>query len=148
MSVVLVDDYEPWRRFERVTLSAQEDFQVVGEASDGAAAVQKVQELQPNVILLDIGLPGLNGIIAARQIGQIAPHSKILFVSENSSLDIAKEALSTGAGFVTKSDAALELLPAIKAVLDGRRFISASLAGHFLVFATLTVGSWLITLSS
>jgi DNA-binding NarL/FixJ family response regulator len=146
--VVLVDDYEPWRSFERLTLLAQENLHIVGEAADGDEAVQKVQKLQPDVILLDISLPGLNGIFAARAIRQLAPASKILFVSENRSPDIAEEALRTGAtGFVIKSDAARELLPAIRTVLEGKRFISASLAGHFLVgtLAGQTI-SWLVTL--
>jgi DNA-binding NarL/FixJ family response regulator len=79
--------------------------------------------------LLDIGLPTLNGIEAARRIREVSPASKILFVSENRDWDIAKEALSTGAGgYVVKSDAASELLPAADAVLKGKRFVSASLA--------------------
>jgi len=150
-SVLLVDDYEPWRRFERLTLLAQKDLQIVGEAADGDEAVQKVVELQPEVILLDISLPGLNGIEAARQISRVAPTSKIIFVSENRSIDMAEAALSTGAaGFVIKSDAAGELLHAIKAVLEGKRFISASLAGHFLVATGLAsqITSWVVTLVS
>jgi DNA-binding NarL/FixJ family response regulator len=150
--VVLVDDYEPWRSFERLTLLAQENLHVVGEAADGEEAIQRAQELQPDVILLDISLPGLNGILAARGIRQVAPDSKILFVSENRSPDIAKEALSTGAtGFVIKSDAAHELLPAIRTVLEGKRFISASLAGSLSLVATGLVShsvSWIITLIS
>jgi DNA-binding NarL/FixJ family response regulator len=146
-----VDDYEPWRRFERLTLLAQQDLQIIGEAADGDEAIQKVVELQPEVILLDISLPGLNGIEAARQIAKVAPNSKILFVTENRSTDMAEEALSTGAaGFVIKSDAARELLPAIKTVREGRRFISASLAGHFLVATGLAsqITSWIVTLVS
>ena len=149
--IVLVDDYEPWRSFERLTLLAEEQWQIVGEVCDGDGAVQKCKELQPDLILLDISLPGLNGIDAARQIRQVAPHSKILFVRENRSPDIAEAALNTGAGgFVIKADAARELLPAIHAVLQGKRFISASLAGHFLVAATLTtqVLTWMGTLIS
>jgi DNA-binding NarL/FixJ family response regulator len=129
-----VDDYEPWRSYFATMLRERLGLQVIGEASDGLEAVQRAQELQPDLILLDIGLPTLNGIAVARRIQAVSPASKILFVSENRSADIAQEALSTGAGgYVLKSDAAGELLPAIKAVLEGKRFISASLAGHFLV---------------
>jgi DNA-binding NarL/FixJ family response regulator len=104
---------------------------VIGEVADGLEAVQKAQELQPDLILLDIGLPTLNGIEAAKRIQQVSPRSKILFVSENRYPDIAEEALSTGAGrYVLKSDAASELLPAVKGVLEGKRFVSARLAGH------------------
>jgi DNA-binding NarL/FixJ family response regulator len=124
---------------------------IVGEVADGDQAAQKAQELQPDVILLDISLPRLNGIQAARRIRQVSPNSKILFVSENRSPDVAEEALSTGAsGYVVKSDAASQLLPAIRAVLEGKRFISASLASHFLVatgLATQTL-SWIVTLIS
>jgi CheY-like chemotaxis protein len=98
---------------------------------DGLEAVQKAQQLQPDLILLDIGLPALNGIEAARRIRELSPKSKILFLSENRSWDIAEEALRTGAGgYVVKSDAAGELLPAVEAVLKGKRFVSAILAGN------------------
>jgi DNA-binding NarL/FixJ family response regulator len=134
-------------------LQKQPELQVIGEVSDGLEAVQKAQELQPDLILLDIGLPSLNGLEVARRIGKVSPASRILFVSENRSADIAEEALSTGAsGYVVKSDAGSELLPAVKAVLEGRRFISASLASHFLVAMTLstiqTTLSWMVMLIS
>ena len=136
-----------------MALLKQPKLQVIGEVSDGLEAVQKAEELQPDLILLDIGLPTLNGIEAARQIRKVSPGSKILFVSENRSVDIAEEALSTGAGgYVVKSDAAGELLPAVKAVLEGKRFVSASLAGHFLAAMTLsttqTMLSWMVMLMS
>jgi CheY-like chemotaxis protein len=105
-------------------------MRLVGEASDGLEAVQKAEKLQPDLILLDIGLPTLNGIEAARRIRKVSPTSKILFASENRSVDVAEEALSTGAdGYVVKSAAASELLPAVEAVLQGKKFVSASLAG-------------------
>jgi DNA-binding NarL/FixJ family response regulator len=144
---LVVDDHEPWRRFVRTTLQNDNNFTVLGEASDGLDAVQMVKQLQPDLVLLDIGLPRLNGIEAARQIAQVSPHSKILFVSENRSRDIAEAALETRAsGYLVKSDAGSELLPAVQAVLQGKRFISASLAGQFLLiavsasFALLTLG--------
>ena len=130
--VLVVDDYEPWRRFIRLTLLAYEQLQITGEASDGLEAVQKAQELQPDLILLDIGLPHLTGIQAARKIREVSPNSKILFVSENRVWDIAEEALRActgGSGYVVKSDAARELLAAVGAVLQGKQFVSASLAG-------------------
>ena len=152
--VLVVDDYEPWRRFTCTTLSKQPELQIIGEVSDGLEAVQQAKELQPDLILLDIGLPTLNGIEAARRIREVSPASKILFVSENRSPDMAEGALSNGAGgYLVKSDAAGELLAAIKAVLEGKRFISASLAGHFLVATTLNTIqtmhlSWIVALIS
>jgi DNA-binding NarL/FixJ family response regulator len=129
--VLVVDDYVSWRRFLSSTLQKQPEYQVIEQASDGLKAVQQAQQLQPHLILLDIGLPTLNGIEAARRIREVSPASKILFVSENRSLDIVDKALSTGAGgYVAKSDAGSALLPAVKAVLEGKRFVSASLAGH------------------
>lgn len=129
--VLVVDDYEPWRRYVSSKLRNEQGLQVIGEASDGIEAVGKAEELQPDLVLLDIGLPTLNGIEAARRIREISPACKILFVSENRSPDIAAKALSTGAGgYVVKSAAGTELLLAVKAVLEGRRFVSASLADY------------------
>jgi DNA-binding NarL/FixJ family response regulator len=132
--VLVVEDYKPWLRFISSELEKLSNLQPIGEVSDGEEAVQQAQKLQPDLILLDIGLPTINGIEAARRIREVSPASKILFVSETRSPEIAEEALNTGAGgYVLKSDAASDLLPAIKAVLEGKRFVSASLAGHFLV---------------
>jgi DNA-binding NarL/FixJ family response regulator len=128
--VLVVDDYEPWRSFVRLTLQVQAKLQVIGEASDGLEAVQLARQLQPDLILLDLGLPTVNGIEVARGIRELSPNSKILFLSENRSRDIAAGALQTGAlGYVVKSDAVRELLPAVEAVLQGRRFVSTSLDG-------------------
>lgn len=151
--VLVVDDYEPWRRFASTALLKQPELQVIGEVSDGLEAVHKAEEMQPDLILLDIGLPTLNGIEAAREIRKVSPGSKILFVSENRSVDIAEEALSTGAGgYIVKSDAAGELQPAVKAVLEGKRFVSTSLASHFLLATSLsttqTMLSWMVMLIS
>ena len=130
MRVLVVDDNEPWRRFLSTTLAKRPGFRVISEASDGLAGVQEAEQLQPDLILLDIGLPALNGIAAARRIREVSPKSKILFISENRSRDIAEQALNTGAGgYVVKSDAATELLHAVKAVLQGKTFVSASLTG-------------------
>ena len=128
--VLVVDDYEPWRRFVCSTLQKRPELQVIGEVSDGSEAVRRAEELQPDLILLDIGLPTLNGIEVARRIRGLSPKSRILFLSENRSRDIADEALRVGgSGYVAKSDAERELLLAVEAVLEGGRFVSASL-GH------------------
>lgn len=126
--VLVVDDYEPFRRFITSTLEQQPEIQTIGEATDGLEAVRKAAELKPDLILLDIGLPGLNGIEAARRIRERSPESKILFCSENRSGDIVEEALSTGAvGYIAKSEAARDLLAAVRAVLQGEEFVSSSL---------------------
>ena len=123
--VLVVDDYEPWRRFVCLTLQQRPQIQVIGEASNGSDAVRKAQELQPNLILLDIGLPEVNGIQAARQIRELVQKAKIVFLSAISSEGIAEETLRLGAsGYVVKSSARGELLPAVDAVLQGRTFMS------------------------
>ncbi|MGE5734996.1 MAG: response regulator transcription factor [Acidobacteriota bacterium] len=126
--VLVVDDYKAWHHFVSRQLQEQPELQVIANANDGVEGVEQARQLQPDLILLDIGLPRLNGIEAARQIRQVSPKSKILFTSENRSREIAEEALSTGAkGYVVKSDAGKELLPAINEVLRGKQFVSASL---------------------
>ena len=128
--ILVVDDYEPWHSFVATTLRKEPRLEIIARVSDGLEAVQKAGELKPDLILLDIGLPTVNGIEAARRIQGVSPASKIIFVSENRCNDVAAEALSTGAGgYVVKADAARDLLPAVNAVLEGKRFMSASLAG-------------------
>jgi DNA-binding NarL/FixJ family response regulator len=135
--VLLVDDYTPWRESAQSILANHKELYIVAEAADGVEAVQTAEVLQPDLILLDIGLPKLNGIEAARRIRKVSPQSRILFVSENRSSEIAEEALHTGAsGYVTKSDAMSDLFPAIQAVLNGKRFVSASLLSRDLSVAT------------
>jgi DNA-binding NarL/FixJ family response regulator len=129
--VLIVDDFEPWRRFISSTLMNDPKLQIVSEVSDGLEAVQKAKELQPDLIVLDIGLPKLNGIEVARQIRKVAANSRILFLSENQSREIAGEALRTGAsGYVVKTDAGSELLAAVEAVLLGDQFVSSRLSWH------------------
>jgi DNA-binding NarL/FixJ family response regulator len=125
--VLVVDDNEPFRRFVRATLSVRPELQIIGEASDGLEAVQKALELQPGLIVLDIGLPSLNGIEAARRIRKLSPKSKILFLSQESSADVVQEALCLGAlGFVTKTHAGSQLLAAVEAVLRNEQFVSST----------------------
>jgi DNA-binding NarL/FixJ family response regulator len=130
ITVLVVDDYEPVRRFVCSILERRADVQVIGQASDGLEAIQKTAELQPDLILLDIGLPKLNGIETARRVRKLVPQVRILFLSQESSSDVVQEALrSGGLGYVYKLDAQSELLPAIEAVLAGKRFVSSSLMG-------------------
>lgn len=125
--ILVVDDYEPWRRYVATALQKKPNLKIVGEAIDGLEAARKAQQLQPDLVLLDIGLPKLNGIQSGHQIREVSLKSKILFVSENRSWEITEKALSIGAGgYVVKSAAASELLPAVEAVLNDQRFVSAS----------------------
>src|SRR6266436_2651248 len=102
--VLVVEDFASFRRFICSTLATNPDLQVICEVADGLEAVEKAEELKPNLILLDIGLPSLNGIDAARQIRRCAPKSKIIFLTQESSADVVQEALSLGAlGYVSKT---------------------------------------------
>ena len=128
--VLVVDDVEDWRRFVSSMLRA-EPFEIVGEASDGLMAVQLAEQMQPTVVLLDIGLPGLDGIKAGAGIRRVAPDAKILFVSQEFDPDIIRAALQLGAwGYVLKSDAAQELVKAINTVVRGKEFVSRSVSGR------------------
>ena len=126
--VLVVDDYEPFRRFVSLTLRQRPDLEVVGEASDGLEAVQKAEELRPDLIVLDIGLPTLNGIEVARRIRKLCPECKILFLSQESSADVVQEALSSGAlGYLVKAHAGNELLTAVETVCQGKQFVGKGL---------------------
>jgi DNA-binding NarL/FixJ family response regulator len=126
--VFVVEDFAPFRRFLISELQTRSELQVICEASDGLEAVHKAEELQPDLILLDIGLPKLNGIEAAHRISRVLPDAKILFVSQDNDPDVVAAALSDGAkGYVHKLDVTTELLPAVQAVLHGEHFVSAGI---------------------
>ncbi len=129
--VLVVDDFEPWRRHVSSTLGQSSRWQIVGEAADGPEAIQKAADLRPDLILLDVGLPTLNGIEAARRILAHDPNLRILFVSEHQSWEVAEAALCTGArGYICKSDSGRELAPAMDAIVEGRRFVAERLGGR------------------
>jgi len=129
--ILVVEDSEAFRKFICSALGKRPELQIVGEVTDGLQAVQKAEELQPDLIVLDIGLPSLNGIEVARRVRKSSSKSKILFVSQESSTEVVQEALDTGAsGYVIKTDAGRELLIALSAVLRGENFIGRRFAGH------------------
>jgi len=129
--ILVVDDSDRFRQFFVLSLRQTAEFQLIYEASDGLEAVERAEELKPDLILLDIGLPRMNGIEVGRRIRKVSPNSKILFVSQESSVDVVHEALHLGAqGYLLKADAGGELLPAVYAVLQGRQYISRRLRPH------------------
>jgi DNA-binding NarL/FixJ family response regulator len=124
-TTLVVDDLEEFRHFIRLMLQERTQCRVIGEASDGLDAIGQAAELQPDLILLDLGLPTLNGMEVARRIRKLSPNSKILFVSQNSAPEIARAALRLGAhGYLLKSDAT-ELPLAVETVLQDKQFVSS-----------------------
>lgn len=127
--VLVVDDFAPWRNFVISALREHIESCTICEATDGWEAVQFAINLQPNFITLDIGIPKLNGIEAARQIREECPNAKILFVTANRAMDFAEAAFAAGGdGYVVKSDGKAELLRAVDTVRQSCRFISRTLA--------------------
>jgi len=123
-TILIVDDYEPWRSMLRSQLKNNSGFQVIGEARDGCEAIEKAAELHPDVVLLDIAMPLLNGLEAAPRIRQASSDSKIIFLTQELDHDVRSTALATGAeGYVLKSDAAAKLVSAIHAALDNAQTI-------------------------
>jgi len=138
--VLLVEDFVAFRQFiclrlwnsHCLRLRNSPDLRVIGEASDGLEALQKAVELRPDLILLDLGLPSLNGIEVARHMRRLVPESKIIFLTRETSAETVQEALSVGAwGYVTKSKAQADLFAAVEAVLSGKTFISNLSAANF-----------------
>jgi two-component system nitrate/nitrite response regulator NarL len=135
--ILIVDDFDLWKGFVIARLRERPDLTIVGFASDGLQAVQKAEELQPDLILLDVMLPKLNGIEAAQQIRRVSPLTKILFVSSESDLESIQTAFQAGgSGFVSKMEAAAGLLVGIESVLRGERFVSPGLADPSIVTDT------------
>jgi DNA-binding NarL/FixJ family response regulator len=128
--VLIVEDFAPFRRFIRSTLEKTSILQIIGEVDDGLEAVRKAEELQPGLILMDVGLPSLSGIEAARRISKLVPNCRMLFVSQESSADVVREAFRCGAiGYVVKTYAGSELLLAVETILQGTQFVSSGVSG-------------------
>jgi DNA-binding response OmpR family regulator len=125
--ILVVEDFEPFRRFICSELQKRVEFRVT-EASDGLAAVRKTEEQQPDLILLDIGLPNLDGLEVTRRVRKLPAPPRILFITQESSPEVVRECLRLGAlGYVHKPRAGSDLLPAVDAVLGGKRFVSSTL---------------------
>ena len=127
LRILVVEDHAPFRHLIRTLLQRRAELQIT-EAADGVEAVRKLESLQPDLILLDINLPKMDGFEVAKQIPRLAPHARLLFMSQESSSEVVREALGLRAdGYIHKTSAASDLLSAIDAVLAGRRFVSRSL---------------------
>jgi DNA-binding NarL/FixJ family response regulator len=129
--VLVVEDFEPFQEFVCATLAKKPHLQVICKAEDGSDAIQQARKLQPDLIVIDVGLPKVHGIEAVRQIREYLPKSIVLFVSQNSDPDVVERAFEVGGkGYVLKAQAGSDLLPAVDAVLQGQRFISGGLGEH------------------
>jgi DNA-binding NarL/FixJ family response regulator len=125
--ILIVDDFEPWADFVATLISEQLDLLVVGIVSDGLEAVREALALKPDLILLDLNLPFLNGIEVSKRLEKSFPRPQILFFSQHTSLHLVRQALASGsAGYVLKSDAA-EIMDGIRAVRAGERFLSSTI---------------------
>jgi len=123
--ILVADGFEPWRRFVSSTLQQDQSLRIVGVVSDGLEAVQKAIELKPDLVLLSVGLPKLNGIEAAKQIRKAIPDVKLLFATQMVDADVMTKALGIGAhGCIWKMNAQTELLAAIRAIRRGEKFVS------------------------
>jgi DNA-binding NarL/FixJ family response regulator len=123
--ILIADDYEGWRRLVCQLLRVRPELQAICEVSDGLEVVLKAEELKPDLIVLDIGLPTLNGIEAVRRIRKLVVESKIVFLSMDNSLDVVQGALRAGAqGYVYKARAHRELLPATDACPQSEQFVT------------------------
>ena len=117
--IVVVDDFRGWRQTVCKIVEQLPDFEVVGEAADGEEAVQLAEQLKPDLIVLDIGMPKLNGVEAAKRIFHVSPASKVIFLSQENDLDTIQAVLSLGASaYVNKIQARTQLPGAITTALD------------------------------
>jgi DNA-binding NarL/FixJ family response regulator len=129
MRILVADDHEVVRRGVCSLLEARSGWQVCAEAVDGRDAVDKVERLQPDVVVLDIGMPLLNGLDAARQIRKVSPRSQVLILTMHESEQVVREVLAAGArGYVLKTDAGRDLVKAVEALGRHRTFFTTTVA--------------------
>ena len=126
--ILVAEDLDLWRNYVCSVLRKEPSFEVICEAADGLQAVQLTEQHQPTIALLDIGLPRLSGIDAARSIKTLAPNTAIVFLSGQHDINIIQAALDLGSSYILKSDAASDLIPAIHSVAKGETFVSRQLA--------------------
>jgi two-component system, NarL family, response regulator NreC len=131
ITIVLVDDHDIVRAGLRAILDTEKDFQIVGEASDGQTALQIVQHLKPDILILDLVLPKLNGLDVARSVHNLSPDTQVIVLSMHSNEAYVVDALKIGvAGYVLKDKATEEILEAIHYVVEGERYLSPPISGR------------------
>lgn len=129
VSLLVADDHEVVRRGIRALIQEQPGWRVAAEAEDGRAAVIKANEVQPDVAILDITMPALNGLDAAMQIAKLSPRTKVLILTIHESDQLSRKALDAGArGYILKTDAAFNLITAVSSLLSNKTFFTATVA--------------------
>jgi DNA-binding NarL/FixJ family response regulator len=124
--ILVADDHEVVRQGLRGLVEAQPGWQVVGEAVDGREAVEKAKQLRPDIVVLDVSMPNLNGLEATRQIRKAVPDTEVLILTMHDSEPLVRDVLEAGArGYVLKSDAGRELVTALQAVLKHRPYLTS-----------------------
>lgn len=127
--ILLVDDHTMFRAGLRVLLSLYADFDIVGEAGDGQEALDAVRELAPDVVLMDIAMPGLGGLVATRRIHEEHPKTKVILLTQHENREYVAPALKAGAsGYVLKRAADEELVRAVRAVFQGQTYLDPMIA--------------------
>ena len=129
ITIVVADDHQLVRQGLRALLEAEKDFTVVGEAGDGLQAISRVESLSPSVLVLDLMMPGLNGLDVVRQVRKVAPRTQVVILSMYADEAYVLEALSNGAaGYVLKDSSSADLVHAVREAASGRRYLSPPLS--------------------
>lgn len=129
LTIVLADDHQIVRQGLRAILQTEPDFELVGEAAEGRETVRLVEHLQPDVLVLDLMMPGLNGLEVARQLSQRVPRTHIVILSMHSNLAYVVEAMTVGVlGYVLKESSVKELIQAIRSAAAGKRYFSSPIS--------------------
>ena len=131
LRILLADDHETVRHGLKLLIDSQPDMKVIAEAGDGAAAVQRALDVKPDVIVLDISMPGMNGLLATRKLKELQPKSVIVTLTRHSDDAYLQELLRAGvSGYVLKQSAPTELLQAIRAVAAGGQYVDSTLTAR------------------
>lgn len=125
LSILIADDHELVRRGIRQLLLTRRCWKLVGEATSGREAMAKIRRLRPDIAILDVGMPELDGLEATRQLNKIAPKTKVIILTMHDSMLMVKRALESGArGYVLKSDLTKDLTEAVELVSEGKTFLT------------------------
>ena len=130
LRIIIAEDHETVREGLKMIVESQDDMEVVGEAGDGREAIRLAEELKPDIVLMDVSMPGLNGLLAAAKLKRIMPDVKILTLTRHTDEAYLQELLQAGvSGYVLKQSASTELLRAVRAIAAGGKYLDPAIAG-------------------